>query len=497
MIQNRPSLKLFARINTYLKQLVKRSSKDANSNSNEIDTSLLHISPYDTWTIRDACEGVQIFGAIGSGKTSGSGAALAKAFLRQGFGGLVMCAKPEERVLWEKYAAETGRSEHLIVISPDQPWRFNFLDYELKREGKGAGQTENLVNLLSHITEIAEGKAEQNGGDAFWARAMRELIRNGIDLLSIARGSITLEDICRLIAEAPQNTAQLLDEKWRATSSCAACLQLADEKKKSEREAHDFDVTARYWLKSFPELSDRTRTGIVSTFTSVADILLHGIAWELFCTTTNIVPEVTYRDGAIILLDLPIQEYHDVGRITQGIFKFMFQRAILRRDSNQHPRPVFLWADEAQNFISSFDYQYQAVARSARACTVYLTQNISNYYSVLGSRGRDESNALLGNFQTKIFHANSDSPTNQYAADMIAQNWIMTANFGNNIGDSGGSRSSGGNQTLAYKVLPGEFTTLKKGGPANNLQVEGIMFQGGRVWKATGETYVRAVFRQE
>jgi hypothetical protein len=36
---------------------------------------------------------------------------------------------------------------------------------------------------------------------------------------------------------------------------------------------------------------------------------------------------------------------------------------------------VFPWADEAQNFVTPFDAEYQAVARSAGGCTVYLTQN--------------------------------------------------------------------------------------------------------------------------
>ncbi len=72
----------------------------------DLDRPLFYLSPQDPWTIRDACEGVQIFGAIGSGKTSGSGAAIAKAFLQAGFGGLVLCAKPEERLLWERYARD-------------------------------------------------------------------------------------------------------------------------------------------------------------------------------------------------------------------------------------------------------------------------------------------------------------------------------------------------------------------------------------------------------
>jgi len=45
-----------------------------------LDAPLFHFSGHfhDTWRIRDACEGPQVFGATGSGKTSGSGRALAR-----------------------------------------------------------------------------------------------------------------------------------------------------------------------------------------------------------------------------------------------------------------------------------------------------------------------------------------------------------------------------------------------------------------------------------
>lgn len=61
---------------------------------------LISFSPHpkDTWTLRDAVCGSQIFGGIGSGKTSGSGRTIAKAFLKNGFGGIIPCAKPDERV---------------------------------------------------------------------------------------------------------------------------------------------------------------------------------------------------------------------------------------------------------------------------------------------------------------------------------------------------------------------------------------------------------------
>lgn len=462
-----------------------------------LERPLLQFSPVDPWVVRDACEGVAITGSIGSGKTSGSGSALAKAYLRAGFGGLVLCSKPEERELWEGYTKETGRSDSLIIVSPETPWRFNFLDYELRREGRGGGQTENLVNLLSQITEIVEGKVDQSGDSTFWNRSMRELLRNAVDLLALSKGTITLEMLATLIAEAPHSKEEVGNTEWQKSSFLAQCIGEAHEREKTPSQALDFEATGRYWLNTFPSLSDRTRSGIVATLTGVTDLLAHGYPRDLLATTTNLVPEVTYKDGAIILLDVSVQEYDQMGRVVQGIFKLMFQKAILRRDVTKDPRPVMLWMDEYQNFVGGFDYKVQAVARSARLCTVALTQSISNLYTVLGKGAHDEANALMGNFQTKIFHQQSDVATNQYAADLIAQTWQVTNSWNSSQNpQSPPSASAGGSDSVQYQVLPSVFTTLRKGGPANRLEVEAIIYQGGRRWRRNGKTYLKTVFLQ-
>ena len=263
------------------------------SPSFDLKTPLLKLSRQDHWTIADACEGTQIFGATGSGKTSGSGQAIAKAMLTNGFGGIVLTAKPDERQLWERYAAETGRSASVLVFDIDGPHRFNFLDYELNRD-KGAGLTENLVALFTTVLEAAEGGGVSTN-DPFWPRALRQLLRNTIDLHVLATGRVSLTDIAALIASAPQHPDDFLDERWRSNSLCVQCLMAAERQTTDLGRREDLRVTARYWCEEFPNMAERTRSSIVATFTTMADGLIRGHLRELFCTTTTVTPELTHR----------------------------------------------------------------------------------------------------------------------------------------------------------------------------------------------------------
>src|SRR5665213_4593957 len=91
--------------------------------------------------LSDALTGVCVFGATGSGKTSGPAKHLAVAYLAAGFGGLVLCAKKEERQQWQAWAAEAKRTDDLIIINAAGKWRFNLLDWEASRPGEGGGLT--------------------------------------------------------------------------------------------------------------------------------------------------------------------------------------------------------------------------------------------------------------------------------------------------------------------------------------------------------------------
>ena len=128
----------------------------------DLSQPLLMLSPHsrDSLTTKMATEGVLITGQTGSGKSSGSGAALAKAMLRAGFGGIVLCCKRDEADVWRKYCEETGRLDSFVVFGPGSEHYFNFLSYEWMRPDRGGRQTENIVTLFTQVIETIEQTAK-------------------------------------------------------------------------------------------------------------------------------------------------------------------------------------------------------------------------------------------------------------------------------------------------------------------------------------------------
>ena len=131
----------------------------------------------DAFTVRDLLNGgVAIFGRTGSGKTSSSGKALANAIVRHpGSGGLILAAKPEDKAMWQSIFAAAGRSDDLLVFSPENPLRFNFLDYEMQ----AGGHTRNITRCITVIGETLRSSDSVSGENAdFWQREQERMIFN-------------------------------------------------------------------------------------------------------------------------------------------------------------------------------------------------------------------------------------------------------------------------------------------------------------------------------
>ena len=473
---------------------------------------MLSWSARDIWTVRDAVAGTLVVGATGSGKSSGSGWCIARSLLASGFGGLVLTAKPDERAQWEAYAAAAGRRDDVVVFDASAVMRFNFLDHELQFGGTGAGLTENIVSLFSEVLEIAARGAGSGSGredESYWQRACEQLIRNMVDLLAMATGRVSVPDLYRAVVSAPTSLEMLRSEKWRSESFCYDLLQRADRASKTEQQASDFQMVTDYLCLEFPALSEKTRSVIVSTFTSMVDRLNRGVLRQLFCVDSNIGPEVI-EDGKILIIDLPVLGYAEIGQFAQVLWKHAFQRSIERRVVGEHTRPVFLWADEAQYFVTSNDMKFATTCRGARVALVLLTQNVSNFEAALGGseKGKAETASLFANLNTKIFHANGDPVTNQWASTLIGRTRQHFAN--SSASNSGkdwaaaalgmaelGQQSAGFSESYEFDVQPTAFAELRTGGPDNDWCVDAIVFQNGKQFAATGRNWTPVTFEQE
>lgn len=253
-------------------RLFHRRKASGSANPWDLGRRLLAFSKKDFLTVGNSCEGLLIMGATGSGKTSASGQAIALSFLNAGYGGIVFAAKGDEVRTWEHYCRVTGRSSDLIIFNPENPARFNVTDFEAKRKGRGAGLSVNLVQLLSTIADITNpasgGHGGQNDGQ-FWEDSKKQLLRNLIDLVLLAKGGIAMSDLHEVLSSAPRSIEESESASWQQRSYCYRCLKEAFQRPKSRIQERDFGVLDRYWMGTFPALADRTRSVIVSSYSAM------------------------------------------------------------------------------------------------------------------------------------------------------------------------------------------------------------------------------------
>lgn len=476
----------------YNRQAKRRSAKF----SYALGTILAALTPLDVWTLADACDGTGIVGNIGTGKTTASGELIALSFLEHRFGGVVLTAKPDDTQRWIDYCERTGRSDSLIIVRPaargETPSEmFNFLDYESRQEGDREGLVGNLVELFCLGLENAN--REGSTIDPYWSNALRRLLTKAIHLCLFDTGGVSFSDLSDIIRTAPRTKEEIRDPAWTSSPFYSRLLRAKHAALESGWE--DYEEVLHYWTVELPRLESKHRTSIESMFTAFATGFEHSPFRQLFCSGTTFRPEQTYTEGKIILLDMPVNEWNEVGQAAQVLFKTVWQRAILRRkDEKATRRPVFLWADEAHQFLTRYDVLYQTQARDSRGCTVFLTQNISNWFAALsGKGGRDAVYSLLACLSTKILHANADVETNRWMEHLFGQELAVVAGGSSSHTVSQGNHSYSSTDSWSLAMLPvipaRAFTMLKTGGERNSRISEAFIFQTGRTWNETLSNY--------
>ena len=480
----------------------KRKPRGQAPDPRSLDAELLRFTSLDSgqvneipWTLRHAFEGLQVFGATGSGKTSGSGRTVALSMLRAGFGGLVLCAKPDEARTWKQFAQETGRGGDLLMFSPESPETFNFLNYEMNRPGRGSGLTENVVSVLMQCAEVAGGI--RNAEDDIWEKAMRQLLRNAIDLCRLAAEPVRMERIHQIALCGSNPPPSGPPSTSPPPNVVTILIEQAEQRDLPPGDRKDLVAVRRYFLEEWKNMADRTRSGILMNLTAVCDPFLRGVLRDLFCEGTTVTPERA-MEGKIIVIDLPVKEFNELGVFAAVIWKFLFQRAAERRAASDASLPLFIFADESQYFVTSTDAVFQTTARSCRTATVFLTQSLPNYLAQMGGpHGKARIDSLLGNLQTKILHQNGDPETNQWASELLTRSIQNRASQSGSVAFRGGAQAGTSEQeSWEFEVPPRDFLRLAKGGSDYRRTVTAILFQSGREF-SSGRHWAQIVFQQD
>lgn len=202
-------------------------------------------------------------------------------------------------------------------------------------------------------------------------------------------------------------------------------------------------------------------------------------------------------------MGFPALTCQEEGIVAQQLFKLMFQRAVESRNGlagEFRDRPVFLYADEAQYFVSNYDDTFLSTCRGSKCAVVYLTQSLPTYYAQLGKEKSDAVDGFVGKFSSKVFHLNACPRTNTYASDLIGKGLKLHKNHSHTVSSGtqsnrggnqnsinqgynrseGSNESSGASEHIGYFLEPVYFATaLKTGAPLNNFHVTAVWFKAG------------------
>jgi len=464
----------------------------------EDNASLLDLGDNDDWQIKDACEGVLIMGAPGSGKTSGSGFAIASAFLMSGFGGLVLCAKTDEARRWQKLCSQYKREQDCIVITRDSPHKLNILAYETFHPR--IGLTDDLITFFRELISIVGRRSGQNAHEDFWINATNQLMRALFDVFLLAKEPMTVDNLVRFVTSAPESP----DKDWSDLPYFADVMDRAKQSVQTDEDRRVFSNAFDYWANVYPGIAPMTRSGITLGFTAMADALKGRGIHALISTETTLTPE-SILSGKIVILDLPLKECGQGGMLVQAAWKYLFQRAVERRaDKGQSSaRPVFLWEDEAHLFFSQHDVEFQPTARDCRAAHVLISQSLHNFYQL--GHNVHAVQAVLATLNTQIFHANGDLETNKWASEKIGTTLKMHVSisiapepqqgFWDQFRPHKSNTTTSLSQQRESVLQPEAFLQLKKGGDGITQAV--ILWVSHAFASNKGQPFTITTFEQQ
>jgi len=471
-----------------------------------LDHVVAYWAKNDPLTVRDLLRSVAIYGQTGSGKSSSSGLMLAQAIVNYGnSGGLILASKPEDREWWERRFAIAGRSDDLYVMEPRGTKRCNVLDHEMK---KGA-DTSDLTQYLMTMQETVNRAQGNTSREPFWADQNRRMIHNAIEIISLARGTVSPWDLQTYVAAAPANPAvfgsieSITDEATKKAAEAfqkgihyqalGAAWTIAHQRGGIAK--HDYLLAKEYWMREIPGLNDRTKSSIMAGVLGLLHVFNTGVVHDQLCTETNVSPD-DMENRKWILVNWPIVAGDASSTFVNAAMKFLTQRHIMRRKAGPNDPILGIYCDEFPKVANSYDTAFLAECRSHKGYMITLAQSVPGMVEAMGGKYENAS-ALLCNQYNKVFHTLGEAQTAEFASSLLG-NRLETM--------MGGSQPAGGTlgeQLFGRSNHSASFSSsyqpvlqpaalmggMRCGGPKANYLVDGWLIREG--------TYRQVAFSQK
>jgi hypothetical protein len=467
-----------------------------------LDQAILNWNKQENLTLRHLLNGgVAVLGRAGSGKTSSTGRILGRSIVRRrDVGGLICAAKPDDLPMWREIFAGVGRRDDLLVFDAAGSLRCNFVEYEATR----GGHTRNITKFITTIGEsLGPGDARSGEHGEFFQREEERLLHSAVEVVKMATNGVNTPLLQRFILAAANSPDELTSDRWRGGLHNDLLAQ-AFRAQKTPVESHDYELAVDYWLQEYPAMAPRTRSSILTGVMGLLHTFNSGITRELVSTATNCSPDDILA-GKWVLVNLPPSVWGDIGRLVAAGWKYLVQRAVLRREVTAESPAVVIWCDEAAQFVNSFDHHYLAQCRSYLGCMVYLAQSLHSYYSELkGEAGKHQAHALLANFGHKVIHALGDVQTAEWASGLVGKR-IETF-----VGGSLAPAKDLFDAALGQTQFTGSFSThyesvlqahrfmngLRTGGRTNRSTCDAFVIRSGEPF-SDGDNWIKVAVSQK
>ena len=197
------------------------------------------------------CSHIFLIGGSGSGKTSALKIIMQDIFNR-GVGCVWGCVKADEAANAISVINSTSMGERLIHLVPGK-FCFNFLSYELTRNGGTADSAARLLKRLNDQMMRTSGKQSES----FWENLFYQFLHYSIVICHYAVGEkITIEHIYKLINSTPSSLERAKSDEFLG-SECFKLLQLAEKRLKNDGDRRLYQLAANFLLDGQLELGAR------------------------------------------------------------------------------------------------------------------------------------------------------------------------------------------------------------------------------------------------